>query len=63
MKSDYLTQGPITPEFEKAISKYTNSKYSVAVINATSALHIACVALELKQRYSMDFANIICCVS
>ena len=48
MKSDYLTQGPITPEFEKAISKYTNSKYSVAVINATSALHIACVALGVK---------------
>ena len=49
MKSDYLTQGPITPEFEKAISKYTNSKYSVAVINATSALHIACVALGVKK--------------
>lgn len=49
MKSDFLTQGPITPEFEKAISKYTKSKYSVAVINATSALHIACIALGVKK--------------
>lgn len=45
MKSDYLTQGAVTPMFEKAITNYTQSKYSVAVINATSALHIACLAL------------------
>ena len=49
MKSDFLTQGPITPKFEKAISSYTQSNYSVAVINATSALHIACLALEVKK--------------
>lgn len=49
MKSDFLTQGPITPKFEKAISSYTQSSYSVAVINATSALHIACLAIEVKK--------------
>lgn len=45
MKSDFLTQGPVTPRFEKKICKYTGSNHSVAVINATSALHIACLAL------------------
>lgn len=45
MKSDFLTQGPVTPKFEVEICKYTGSKHSVAVINATSALHIACLAL------------------
>ena len=47
MKSDFLTQGPITPIFENALSKYCNSKYSVAVINATSGLHLACLALNV----------------
>ena len=50
MKSDYLTQGPITPKFENEISKYCNVKYSVAVVNATSALHLACLALDVKKR-------------
>ena len=45
LKSDFLTQGPVTPGFEKEICKYTGSNHSVAVINATSALHIACLAL------------------
>tara|TARA_S200000501_G_scaffold184021_1_gene173285 strand:- start:45666 stop:46835 length:1170 start_codon:yes stop_codon:yes gene_type:complete len=45
MKSDFLTQGPITPDFEKEIITYTGAKYSVAVINATSALHLGCLAL------------------
>ena len=45
LKSDYLTQGPVVPEFEKAISSYCGAKYAVAVNSATSALHIACLAL------------------
>ena len=49
MNSDFLTQGPVTPKFEKAISEYTQSRHSVAVINATSALHIACLALGVKK--------------
>lgn len=47
LKSDFLTQGPITPEFERELSSYCGSKYSVAVVNATSALHLACIALEV----------------
>lgn len=45
LKSDYLTQGPIVPEFETAVSNYCGAKFSVATNSATSALHIACLAL------------------
>ncbi len=48
LKSDYLTQGPMVPKFEAAISSYTESKYAVAVNSATSALHIACLALGVE---------------
>ena len=48
MKSDYLTQGPVTPKFENELSKYCNSEYAVATINATSALHLSCLALGVK---------------
>jgi UDP-4-amino-4,6-dideoxy-N-acetyl-beta-L-altrosamine transaminase len=48
LESDFITQGPVVPEFEKKISNYCKSKYAVAVNSATSALHIACKALDLK---------------
>tara|TARA_Y100000589_G_C27116551_1_gene614491 strand:+ start:255 stop:1430 length:1176 start_codon:yes stop_codon:yes gene_type:complete len=48
LKSDFLTQGPLVPEFEKNVSQIVNSNYAVAVNSATSALHIACLALNLK---------------
>ena len=49
LKSDYLTQGPKTPLFESNISKKFNSKYAVAVNNATSALHLACLSLGVTK--------------
>jgi UDP-4-amino-4,6-dideoxy-N-acetyl-beta-L-altrosamine transaminase len=48
LKSDFLTQGPIVPKFEKSVSSHVKVKHSIAVNSATSALHIACLALELK---------------
>lgn len=45
LKSDFLTQGPMVPEFEKQVTAYCGAKYGVAVNSATSALHIACLAL------------------
>ena len=45
LKSDYLTQGPKTPEFEKIVSAYCKVNYGCAVNSATSGLHIACLAL------------------
>ena len=47
LNSDFITQGPVTPKFEKIISEYCGSKYTVAVNSATSALHVACLALGL----------------
>lgn len=45
LRSDYLTQGPVVPAFEQAVADYCGVPYSVAVNSATSALHIACLAL------------------
>ena len=47
LRSDFLTQGPQVPLFEQVVSEYCDAKYSVAVNSATSALHIACLALGL----------------
>jgi UDP-4-amino-4,6-dideoxy-N-acetyl-beta-L-altrosamine transaminase len=47
LMSEYLTQGPAVPSFEKAVADYTGAAYGVAVNSATSALHIACLALEV----------------
>jgi len=45
LRSDFLTQGPAVPAFEQAISDYCGAQHSVAVNSATSALHVACLAL------------------
>ena len=45
--SDYLTQGPAVPSFEKSIADYCSTQHAVAVNSATSALHIACLALDV----------------
>ena len=45
LKSDFLTQGPQVPIFEKSVSEFVGAKYGVAVNSATSALHIACLSL------------------
>lgn len=45
LTSDFLTQGPAIPAFETAISNHCGAGHAVAVNSATSALHIACLAL------------------
>ena len=47
LQSDFLTQGPKVLAFEKSVMEACNAKYAVAVNSATSALHIACLALGL----------------
>ena len=49
LKSDFITQGPVVPAFEQTVSKYTGADFSVSANSATSALHIACLALGLKE--------------
>lgn len=48
LRSDFLTQGPAVPAFESAVVGYAGAKHAVAVNSATSALHVACLALGLK---------------
>ena len=48
LRSDYLTQGPAVPAFEHAIAAYCGATHAIATNSATSALHIACMALGLK---------------
>lgn len=45
LRSDFLTQGPAVPAFEKAVADYCGAGHAVAANSATSALHIACLAL------------------
>lgn len=47
LRSEFLTQGPLVPAFEDAITKFCNASYAIAVNSATSALHIACLALDV----------------
>jgi dTDP-4-amino-4,6-dideoxygalactose transaminase len=49
LKSDFLTQGPKVPEFEEDLKKYCQAKYSKVVSNATSALHLAYLAVGLQK--------------
>jgi UDP-4-amino-4,6-dideoxy-N-acetyl-beta-L-altrosamine transaminase len=47
LNSDFLTQGPLIPRFEKEFSTFVDASHAVAVNSATAALHIACKAVEL----------------
>ena len=47
LRSDFLTQGPVVPEFERAVASYCGANNAVAVNSATSALHISLLALDV----------------
>lgn len=47
LNSDFLTQGPVVPRFERAVTSRCGALHGVAVNSATSALHVACRALAL----------------
>ena len=47
LQSDFLTQGPQVPLFEQTVAKHVGAKHALAVNSATSALHMACLALGL----------------
>lgn len=47
LRSDFLTQGPEVPLFEDALCTMTGGAYGVAVNSGTSALHLACRAVDL----------------
>lgn len=45
LRSDWLTQGPVVPRFERRVAGYCGASHAVAASSATAALHIACLAL------------------
>lgn len=47
LQSDFLTQGPMVPRFEQSVAQHVGAAHALAVNSATSALHIACLALDL----------------
>jgi UDP-4-amino-4,6-dideoxy-N-acetyl-beta-L-altrosamine transaminase len=49
LRSDFITQGPMVPKFERDLEAICNVGHAVAVNSATSALHLACLALGLGQ--------------
>ena len=49
LHSDFLTQGPVVPGFEKVVADHCGAQHAVAVNSATSALHIACLALGVSK--------------
>ena len=50
LKNKNITQGEMVPKFESKLSNKVHSQFAVAFNSATSALHIACLALGLKAR-------------
>ncbi|KWV59561.1 UDP-4-amino-4,6-dideoxy-N-acetyl-beta-L-altrosamine transaminase [Rhizobium altiplani] len=49
LRSDFLTQGPVVPQFESTVAQRVGSAYGFAVSSATAALHVACLALDLGE--------------
>ena len=49
LRSDFLTQGPAVPAFERAVMGYCGAEHAVAVNSSTSALHLACLALGVGE--------------
>jgi UDP-4-amino-4,6-dideoxy-N-acetyl-beta-L-altrosamine transaminase len=48
LRSNFLTQGPVVPTFEEALCRLTGARHAVAANSATSALHVACLALGIE---------------
>lgn len=58
LKSDFLTQGPVVPDFEKSVAQYCGAEFAIATNSATSALHIACMSLGVN-KYSLVWTSAI----
>ena len=49
LRSDFITQGPVVQQFERRVADYCGADYAYACNSATSALHIACLALGVGE--------------
>jgi dTDP-4-amino-4,6-dideoxygalactose transaminase len=50
LRSDFLTQGPLIEDFEKAFASHVHAPHAVANANGTTALHLACMALGVSAK-------------
>ena len=57
LRSPFLTQGPVVPAFKQAVANKVCASHAVAVNSATSALHIACLALGQALVTTFDFSD------
>lgn len=48
LQGDWLTQGPVISQFEEAVAAYCGARYAIAVSNGTAALHLAAMAIGLR---------------
>ena len=53
LTSDFMTQGPKVPEFEKVFASFVGAKYAVACSNGTAALHLSALALEVDSKHTV----------
>ena len=58
LKSPFITQGPRITEFEKKFAEYCGAKYAVACNSGTSALHLSCLALDLKKNFNLAVPSV-----
>ena len=49
LKRNFLTTGPLVEKFENKINSFLNSKYSIVCNSGTSAIHLACLAIDIKK--------------
>jgi hypothetical protein len=56
LRSDFLTQGPVVPQFEQAVAQNVDAAYAVAVNSSTSALHISCLTMTPTKCWFNAFA-------
>ena len=49
LRSDFITQGPVIQKFERKVADYCEASHGYACNSATSALHIACLALGVSK--------------
>ena len=52
LRSDLITQGPVSVQFEEAIATYCGARYAVAVANGTAALHSPSLISSLRSKFS-----------
>jgi len=60
LKSGQLSQGPKVQEFEKELASFIGKKKAVAVSSGSAALHLALMALDVKESDEVIIPSFVC---